>query len=108
MVEGGRIDHAAHDNDVKRTVREVVEFSKAVQVALDWRAAHPDTLIIVTADHETGGLSVLAHGSAGNYPKVSWKTTGHTGAKVPIYARGVNADRLANPMDNTAVYLLMK
>jgi alkaline phosphatase len=59
MVEGGRIDHAGHANDTVRNVIETVEFSNAVEVAVDWAQEHLDTLIIVTADHETGGLTVL-------------------------------------------------
>lgn len=52
MVEGGRIDHAGHANQIKRNVTETVEFANAVTEVLKWAENHPDTLIIVTADHE--------------------------------------------------------
>ena len=59
MVEGGIIDWLCHANDGAAAFREVVDFSEAIQVALDFYKAHPDeTLIIVTADHETGGLAL--------------------------------------------------
>lgn len=59
MVEGGNIDHAGHGNDGGTVVKEVYAFDKAIGKALEFYAAHPDeTLIVVTADHETGGLSV--------------------------------------------------
>lgn len=59
MVEGGIIDWLCHANDGATAFREVVDFSEAIQVALDFYKAHPDeTLIIVTADHETGGLAL--------------------------------------------------
>ena len=59
MVEGGNIDHAGHGNDGGTSVREVINFNEALQVAYDFYLAHPDeTLILVTADHETGGMSV--------------------------------------------------
>lgn len=59
MVEGGSIDHACHANDAATTVREVVAFDDAVMVAYEFWRKHPDnTLIIVTGDHETGGMSV--------------------------------------------------
>lgn len=59
MVEGGKIDWAAHENDAATIVKEVIDFDKAVQKALDFYTRHPDeTLIVVTADHETGGLSL--------------------------------------------------
>jgi alkaline phosphatase len=58
MVEGGKIDWACHANDLATSVREVEGFDQAVRVAVDFAAKHPaETLIIVTADHETGGLS---------------------------------------------------
>ncbi len=57
MVEGGKIDWAAHDNDMATVMGEVKDFDKAIRVALDFYKKHPDeTVIIVTADHETGGL----------------------------------------------------
>lgn len=59
MCEGGKIDWSCHANDAAATVREVLAFADAVQVAVDFANAHPgETLIIVTADHETGGMSV--------------------------------------------------
>ncbi|MDX9770838.1 MAG: alkaline phosphatase [Tenuifilaceae bacterium] len=59
MIEGGKIDWAAHDNDAATTIMDVVAFSDAVAVALEFYSKFPDeTLIVVTSDHETGGLSV--------------------------------------------------
>lgn len=59
MVEGGNIDHAGHGNDGGTILREVINFNQAIQEAYDFYLAHPDeTLIVVTADHETGGMSV--------------------------------------------------
>ncbi len=60
MVEGGKIDWSSHANDLGTTVRETEAFAAAVQVAVDFANAHPGTtLIVVTADHETGGLTRL-------------------------------------------------
>lgn len=59
MVEGGKIDWASHANDGATTVHEVLDFNKAVQIAYDFYKKHPnETLIVVTADHETGGLGI--------------------------------------------------
>ena len=59
MVEGGKIDYAAHAQDAATTVRETIDMAESVQLALDFAAKHPnETLIIVTADHETGGFSM--------------------------------------------------
>jgi alkaline phosphatase len=101
MVEGGLIDWACHAHDLPDTVWETIEFDNAVQEVLDWAQGRTDTLIIVTADHETGGLSVVANNGADEYPTVTWSTGGHTGANVPVYARGPNADLIYGVMDNT-------
>jgi len=61
MIEGGRIDHAAHRNDAAGTIRDVLAFDEAVSVAVDFQRKNPDTLIIVTADHETGGMAIIGH-----------------------------------------------
>ncbi len=58
MVEGGRIDHACHAHDIAAAIHDVIAFDKAVRTALDFQKSHPDVLIIVTADHETGGLGL--------------------------------------------------
>jgi alkaline phosphatase len=106
MVEGGRIDHAGHANDLARNVHETLEFADTVQLVLDWAAGRTDTLVLVTADHETGGLNVLQDNGAGNYPTVSWSSSGHTGVNVPVYAWGANADLVGGVMDNTDLYTL--
>jgi alkaline phosphatase len=104
MVEGGRIDHAGHDNDIGRNVLETVGFSDAVRVVTDWALGRSDTLVLVTADHETGGLKVLRNNGRGSFPTVSWSTAGHTDARVPVYAWGANARRVSGVMDNTDLF----
>ena len=58
MVEGGRIDHAAHANDAASVIKEVLAFDEAIGVALNYQKKEPNTLIVVTADHETGGIAI--------------------------------------------------
>lgn len=58
MIEGGRIDHASHANDFPTTIQEVLDFDAAVKVALDYAKKDGNTSIVITADHETGGLSL--------------------------------------------------
>lgn len=72
MVEGGNIDWAGHDNDGITIVREVLAFDNVLQQAYEFYLAHPDeTLIIVTADHETGGMTVGQRSTGYNqYPQV--------------------------------------
>lgn len=103
MVEGARIDQACHSNDIVRTVHEVVEFHNAVGYAITWAQGRTDTLILVTADHETGGLTVTDNGAEA-YPTASWTSTDHTATNVPVYAWGPNADMVGGVMDNTDIW----
>ena len=107
MIEGGLIDKAAHANDTARMVPEVVEFDKTVKVVMDWAANRTDTLVLVVADHETGGLKVLQGNGQGRLPQVAWTTSSHTGTNVILYAWGVGADKVAGVLDNTDIYRLM-
>jgi alkaline phosphatase len=104
MIEGGRIDSAAHEQNLNRCIRETIEFADTVQEVIDWAAGRGDTLIIVTADHETGGLQVLANNGAGELPAVFWASADHTLTNVPIYASGINSERIGGVMDNTEIF----
>ena len=61
MVEAGRIDHAAHHQDIAAVIMDMLAFDEAIKVVYDFQKEHPDTLLIITADHETGGLVVLPY-----------------------------------------------
>lgn len=70
MIEGGRIDQACHGNDAGTVIPEVIEFDKAIQIAIEFYKKHPkETLIVVTADHETGAMG-LSNGSYSQNPSV--------------------------------------
>ena len=101
LVEGGRIDHAGHSNDIERNILETIEFSKTVQTIIDRVSRRDDTLILVTADHETGGLKVHKNNGKGHVPEISWSTGGHTVSNVPLYGWGRNAERVEGIMNNT-------
>ena len=113
MVEQENTDKAGHEDNsdphkLARTVFGAIEFSDAVQRVLDWAAGRNDTLIIVTADHETGGLEVLADNGAGVLPTVAWNGSGfpgwdHSGVNVPVYAWGPGADLVTGVIDNTEI-----
>jgi len=65
LVEAGRIDHAAHMNDIGALIWDTLAFDEAIRVTYEFQKAHPDTLLIITADHETGGLAMLPYSSTG-------------------------------------------
>ena len=65
MVEGGRIDHAAHMNDIGALIWDGLAFDEAVRVAYNFQKTNSETLLVITADHETGGLAILPYSSTG-------------------------------------------
>jgi alkaline phosphatase len=100
MVEGSMIDGGGHDNSIDKIVAETLDFDRAVARAFDFADTHPGTLVVVTADHETGGLTLPADGSGVKY---HFSTGGHTATMVPIYAYGAGAERFTGMMDNTEI-----
>jgi alkaline phosphatase len=103
MSEGGNIDHAGHLNKLKENVSETVGFSEAVAAAMDWAKGKDNVLIIVTADHETGGLTVVKNNGQGKLPEVKWAGLKHTGVPVGLWAWGKEAEKFASVKDNTEI-----
>ena len=107
VVEGSQPDWRGHDNrPIEEVVREMLDFDAAVGVAMDFADAHPGTLVLVVADHETGGLaieltpdSLRVEGEA-RRPFADYTTTGHTGQMVPLFAAGPGAERFGGMKDN--------
>jgi alkaline phosphatase len=96
MVEGARIDHASHADDESSVFDEVVGFDDAVAIATDLSATSPrDVTLLVTADHECGGLDVTGASGAGVIPASTWRWGEHTNADVPVFASG----RLSTVLD---------
>ncbi|NLF31078.1 MAG: alkaline phosphatase, partial [Planctomycetes bacterium] len=106
MVEGARIDHSGHGNHLERNVFETLEFDRTVETVLRWAAQRDDVLVIVTADHETGGLKVVADRGIGRMPEVTWSTKGHTGVPVPLFAQGPGAEAVVGTLQNTDAFRL--
>ncbi|MFA6770442.1 MAG: alkaline phosphatase [Bacteroidales bacterium] len=131
MAEGGKIDWAGHSNDGKTNILEVLDFAAAIQVAYNFYQKFPnETLIVVTADHETGGMTLgrekgytldLKHlesqtksmaideENKEKYKKlnekanIGWTTSSHTGVPVPVYAIGAGSRQFSGRMDNTDI-----
>ena len=102
MVEGGRIDHASHANDYDNTMSEVFAFDQAVLEALEFASGRNDTLVIVTADHETGGL-LITGGYGSSQVQYDWIGDDHTGSMVPVFAYGPMSEMVLGFKDNTDI-----
>lgn len=107
MIEGGCIDKAAHGNHLERDVYEAVEFDRTVAQVVAWAQKRGDTLVLVTADHETGGLKVTQGNGEGKMPTVTWSSKGHTGANVGLFAMGPGSESIAGTLDNTDIFRLL-
>lgn len=131
MCEGGKIDWTAHANKVMPMIMDILEFDEAIAVAYEFYRKHPkETLIVVTADHETGGISLGSGPDHVNWQmlieqwekdgkqnnlgwrensemnrkaSIGWTTGSHTGGPVPVYAVGKGAEKFMGRMDNTDI-----
>ncbi len=132
MSEGGKIDWASHANDTKTVLEEMISFSDAIEVAYSFYLEHPDeTLIVVTADHETGGLTMCWENGyhiyfreldeiteskdkmtedekeeadeASHKAHIGWTSFSHAGSNVPVYAIGAGSKLFSGRMDNTDI-----
>lgn len=108
MVEGAQIDWGGHKKESDYIVREMLDFDRTIERALEFAKTDGETLIIVTADHETGGYSI----NGGNLQEgtVEGKFTSdyHTATMVPIFAYGPGAASFAGIMDNTEIFYKLK
>jgi alkaline phosphatase len=104
MVEGSQIDWGGHDTDFNYTVSELIDFDKAVKAAYDFAKKDGNTLVIVTADHETGGLSLDAGNLTKRTIKHHYASTHHSGIMVPVYAFGPGANLFKGTHENTEVH----
>lgn len=102
MVEGSQIDWGGHANDASYVVAEFLEFDRVIGSLLEFAMEDGETLIIVTADHETGGLAINP-GSQMNNLLTEFNTNSHTGIMVPVFAYGPGAELFSGIYDNTEI-----
>jgi alkaline phosphatase len=103
MVEGSQIDWGGHQNELKFVVSETLDFDKAIGKALAFAAKDGETLVVVTADHETGGLAITSGDTAKGNLGANFGSDDHTAVMVPVYAFGPGAEQFQGFMDNTDI-----
>jgi len=104
MVEGSQIDWAGHDNNISYQVSEMIDFDKAVGEAMNFADNNPGTLVIVTADHETGGLALVGGDIKNGELQARYSIEGHTAVMVPVFAYGTGAEEFAGIYENTELF----
>lgn len=107
MSEGSMIDWGGHSNDEGLVIEETLDFDKAVKEALNFARRNKETLVVVTADHEAGGMSIN-RGSDLGYINAQFTTNGHTAAMVPVFAYGPGAELFDGIYENTEIYYKMR
>jgi len=118
MAEGAKIDKAGHANNFTSMLEELMAFDDGVKAALDWAKNRNDTVVIVTADHETGGLILSENITVENMlnpGSYEWTTTGHSGANVycNMYGSDVGFTRFSSyktgeQINNTDIFQIMQ
>lgn len=105
MVEGSQIDFAGHNTDAQQIYTEMKDFDKTVGIAFDYADQHEGTLVVVCADHETGGLSLPSSKTdftlAESGVEYRYGTTSHSATMIPALFYGTGAKEFAGIMDNT-------
>lgn len=101
MIEGSQIDWACHDNDTCRMRTEMEDFEKMLKVVLDYAEKDGHTLVVVTADHETGGLALTDGNIDKGENQMKFITGSHTGVMVPVFAFGPKAELFSGIHQNT-------
>ena len=100
MVEGSQIDDWCHRNKVGHMCEELFDFDKVIGAVLEWAEKDGHTLVVVTADHNTGGLTLLKGSIEDREVKVHFSTKGHDGIVVPVFAYGPGAEAFAGFFEN--------
>ena len=101
MVEGSMIDDGGHDNKAGHTMEEIFDFDKTIGLVLEWAAKDGETLVIVTGDHATGGMTLLSGDIDDKRIRVNFSTTGHNGIALPVFAWGPHSEDFVGIYENT-------
>lgn len=104
MVENGHIDNNGHSNHAQNIVDEVIDFDQAVAVALNFAQTNQNTLVLITADHETSGLSIPQGNIEKQEVELEFTSDDHTGIMVPIFAYGPHSLEFSGVYENTEVF----
>lgn len=103
MIEGSQLDDYGHFNDIDLLMQETHDFDRTVGAIFDWAAKDGETLVVVTADHETGGLTLVDGDKDEGRIVCKFSTGGHSGVMVPVYAFGPGSENFTGIFENTDV-----
>jgi alkaline phosphatase len=104
MIEGSQLDDYGHFNDLDMLMQETYDFDRTIGAIYKWAAQDGETLVVVTADHETGGLTLVDGNLQAGKIVCKFSTGGHSGVMVPVYAFGPGAEAFTGIYENTAIF----
>lgn len=104
MIEGSQLDDYGHFNDLDMLMQETLDFDRTIGEVFKWVAEDGETLVVITADHETGGLTLLGGDKEKGEIQCKFSTTSHSGVMVPVYAFGPGAENFTGIYENTAIF----
>ncbi|MEM8888565.1 MAG: alkaline phosphatase [Bacteroidota bacterium] len=107
MAESSQIDWGGHDNNAEYVITETLDFDKSIGQVLDFAAQDSQTLVIITADHETGGMSITEYDRELEEFGFKFSTFGHTPIMVPVYAYGPGSEAFTGIYENTEIFFKM-
>lgn len=108
MVEGSQLDDYGHFNDIDLLMQETHDFDRTIGRIFEWAAQDGETLVVVTADHETGGLTLVDGDLNEGRIVCKFSTGGHSGVMVPVYAFGPGAENFTGIFENTDIFWKIK
>lgn len=108
MIEGSQLDDYGHFNQLDLLMKETLDFDQTVGEVMKWAAKDGETLVVVTADHETGGLTLVNGNKDEGRVECCFSTKDHSGAMVPVYAFGPEAENFTGIFENTDVFKKIK
>ncbi len=108
MVEGSQIDWGGHNNDPDYIIRETIDFDETIKTVLQFAEKDGETLVVVTADHETGGLAINGGSKEKRTIDAAFTTKKHTGILIPVYSFGPGSELFGGIYENTAIFHKMK
>ena len=108
MVEGSQLDDYGHFNQLDLLMKETLDFDQTIGKMMKWAAQDGETLVVVTADHETGGLTLVDGNKDEGKVTCCFSTKSHSGVMVPVYAFGPGSELFSGIMENTDIFKKIK
>jgi len=108
MIEGSQIDWGGHGGSTIYVVEDMLDFDQVIGQALEFAAKDKETLVIITADHETGGMAITGGNMEEGVVQAAFPTGDHTAIMVPVFSYGPGAEQFIGIMENTDIHAKMK